>query len=699
MIDWKVFDEARRAGDFVRARDVVSGGDGTPVLGDAIEDKCFECGQLHPAHGPPTRLLTANCPDCGEVQLKRLCRTHVSLKIPWFAHLTGNRCDFCELGVPVLNGVTSVECLQAVRDVFVKAGEFEKFGTLLIELRKAIASGNEKRMAEIHSAGELQSYPAASGELRIAEGAEKVIALKAQFRKLKTSKDYDASIALWDKHKAILQGRKSTEQLGADVNNWRRLKKLVAEILELWAPAPDSRRDPRLVRIWKKSRGDMIHHPLVKTLVPQIDHRCAQQNAWSVFEDISSVASAQLDQQRVDAWKSELFDDGWPPADKRLDDLSASRKRLKINSAFNTESKRSDACRESEARIRDLAAQLPSSYLIAEQRSRLKLADTRLAALKSFETRVAGGDERGIVAAWSKLDGEDLRFGSAVEQPHRDRKDAAMLRAPLVEQLAGMPADLAVDQRDEWIQKVWKDKILHDCKDPVVLRSRPLFTEAVERGRLLRDLKSAIASLNDATVVEIAGNSLLEGYPLGVFADRVAEAKRNLITWQEIKKAIDSSDADRFRELFDRRLFQNAKFLEGLRSRRKQIKALAIEALVPNRLNGLRAAFFGGLVDKGGGALKVEWGWPDRRFSDKCLLCVCNGDLPEGNLGNDNDNGNGKQVVFEQTVVRAVVESGDGSQPLQKQAGWAGGHVAVRCVLDLGCDELKSEWLDLGQIE
>ena len=61
-------------------------------------------------------------------------------------------------------------------------------------------------------------------------------------------------------------------------------------------------------------------------------------------------------------------------------------------------------------------------------------------------------------------------------------------------------------------------------------------------------------------------------------------------------------------------------------------------------------------------------------------------------------NGSGEQVVFEQTVVREVVENGDGSQPLQKQAGWAGGHVAVRCVLDLGFDELKSEWLILGQI-
>jgi len=615
------------------------------------------------------------------------------LETPWFTHFIDDQCEFCELDVPVLNGVTSVERLQEVRDAFVQAKEFERFGTLLIELRKAVDSGNEKKMAEIYSSGELQEYSAASSDLRIAASAARVVELTAQFRKLKAKGDRETAIAYWEKHKALLVGRKSTEKLDAVVRNWRRIEKLATDILKHWKPSPDSRTDPALARKWATCRQDIVDHLLVKALVPQIDHRVAQQDAWQTFEGISSKASAELDQQRIDAWKPGLFEDNWPPAENRLDDLAASRKRLRIHIAFNKEASRSGVSRKSETRLAELVVELPSSYLSAPQRSRLKLANMRLAALTAFETQVTGNDERAIVATWTKLDGEGVEFGSAVEQPHRDRKDAATLRAPLVVKLSGIPDGLAMDKRDEWIQKAWDDKILHSCKDPVAVRLRPLFTDAVKRRSLLGDLKRAISAVDDEAVVRIAEDSLLGGFPLGVLPERILEARQNLSTWDEIKTAIDGRDADRFRELFDRRLFRNVRFLEGMRSRREQIKALAAEALVPNKMNGLRAAFFGGITDKGNGALKVEWGWPDRRFSDKCLLCVCSGESPGGS------NGSTSQVMFEQTVVREVVENGDGTQPLHKQVDWAGGHVAVCCVLDLGFDELKSEWLNLGQIE
>jgi hypothetical protein len=199
---------------------------------------------------------------------------------------------------------------------------------------------------------------------------------------------------------------------------------------------------------------------------------------------------------------------------------------------------------------------------------------------------------------------------------------------------------------------------------------------------------------DEVAIVQAIGDPALANYPLpGSWHEAIQSAKHRTNTVDALEKSLRSNDRSLFLELFDIRLFQRyAKRFEPYQTR---LTEWTEREVLPADNMGLRPAIARASVvamNKTDRTYRVRWTWPQQRFTDECILAVCE---KEADIGEDP-----REVAacFREPIDRTKWESGSGSRVIHAERAWLGRLVTVWAVVDLGFRLLFSHPLVLGTL-
>jgi hypothetical protein len=682
MIDWREFETQCEMGEYWAAFSIVSQGvDGVAVKGTPHVIRCTSCDAV--AEGDEVA-VGAGCEKCSvESSLKWFCLNH-----PTSLGSDENKCPCCHRGLKPLNNA-SPELVDKVVEVCNEVDMFESKGALFEELKAAFRSGDEQRAAEIFETGKLNGWRGAEQLVGLARDSRRVIGILGELETTRADGDYFSLVDLWDKNRKALVVRTSAEKFRDLVEQWRPRNDGARQVLAAWQRQPvDS---PLLVKLWEIWRDRIVDHPEIVPVLQQVQHQVNQQVQWDRFTNVDHASSQRVDELRVSLWDDKLFE-GWKPAGAAIADVVAAGKRLEIVAAvqqvLESEAEAVGGGRDRAERAVQFAGDLPLEYAY-DDRDAVELAGRQLNLLLQLEEAIQGAtSDLAVVAAWtslSELQGDGLLDDTGA----RKVVQLAQQREESIRQVRSIPvSELDIQECDRQLLEAWP-VFLDGCPDVRDLYER--CQHARGRRLLLEALEVAINDNSVPRIAELGGDPLLDHWP---FSERqrmsIDSATCELECLDEVEAVLDRGDVERFAEIFDADLFLRHQHRDSLVARRDRIIELATTAVIPNERNGTRLAFFGGLKRNANGAVRVRWGWPDPRISNRCRLSVCPVSVE----------GNGQLVtetrVFEQIVARSVVEIGDGAQPIPVEDDWMGYQVVVQCLIDLGFVTLEGQPLVLG---
>ena len=500
--------------------------------------------------------------------------------------------------------------------------------------------------------------------------------------------EFSLLVKIWDRHRKHLVVRTSGERYRELVEEWRPKNGGANQVLDVWHRRPLD--EVLLVKLWGEWRDRLADHPEILPMRQQIQRRVDQQVYWSRFVGVEQAASQEADEQRVLLWSDDLFED-WGPAKSAVSDVVAARDRLEIvdsiRSVLEVEFDEPGPATDRLQQVVQLGGQLPGDYLYRDAEV-VELAARQLERLEQLGRVVQEGhSDLAVVAAWRSL--EESGCGHLVEGASEEAVQRALAREERIGLMLSVPVDdLDVQECDQRLLEIW-DPVLDGCPDLEEMQERCEL--AGQRRQLLETLDAAGSDSDVSLVTTVAENPLLDGWPFTAGQEAsISAARMEIGCLEELELVVDRGDVERFAEIFDAGRLRRHMGRDSLTDRRGQIVELVTAAVVPNHRNGLDRPFMGGVKSGDGGAVRVNWTWPDPRVSDTCRLRVCR--PPEATSTTLST----ETYVFEAIVHRSVLELGDGAQPLPVQADWEGCLVIVQCLVDIGFMTLDGEPLVLG---
>ncbi|HAB13873.1 MAG TPA: hypothetical protein DCE47_19510 [Planctomycetaceae bacterium] len=682
MINWKEFQAEYELRDYRAALAVVAGRiDGVAVDGPPRVLRCRFCES-----GVEDREAVAGekCGGCtADDALRWFCRNHPEPD----GFNDANGCLCCRRGLMPLNKADS-DLVAKVVSVCLEVEMLDSKGTLFEELKAAFRTGDEERAAEIYESGDLSGWAGAGQLVGLAKDSRKVVDVLEELESALKAGEFSLLVKIWDRHRKHLVVRTSGERYRDLVEEWRPKNAGASQVLDAWRRQPID--EDLLVKLWGEWRDRVADHPEILPVRQQVQRRVDQQVYWSRFVDVEQVASQETDEQRVSLWNDELFED-WGPARAVVSDVAAARQRLgvveSIRSVLEVEFDEPGPATDRLQQVVQLGGQLPGDYVYRDVGA-VESAARQLELLDQLGRVVQEGhSDLAVVAAWRSLEGSGC--GNLVEGASEEAVQRALAREELIGLLLSVPVDdLDVQECDRRLLEIW-DPVLEGCPDLEVLQGRCEL--AGQRRQLLETLDAAGRDSDVSLVTTVAENQLLDHWPFTAVQEAaISTARMEVGCLDELELVVDRGDVERFAEIFDAGRLRRHMGRDSLEARRDQIVELVAAAVVPNHRNGLDRPFMGGVKSSEGGAVRVNWAWPDPRVSDTCRLRVCR--QPEATSKTLST----EPYVFEAIVHRSVLELGDGAQPLPVQADWKGCQVIVQCLVDIGFATLDGEPLVLG---
>ena len=166
----------------------------------------------------------------------------------------------------------------------------------------------------------------------------------------------------------------------------------------------------------------------------------------------------------VEAWNESLFAN-FPPAEEQRPRIVEARQRVQLLDRLRhfIQSSAGKISLAGEKGLAASAARLPQGYQHGLQ-ERVELARRRVKAFAKLEKRLnENTSETAIVAAWKAI--VDAKCEQFVSLEWGMRIAVAEERLPVFRALAKITEDLPVDQRDQRVLALWKEKLMADCPE------------------------------------------------------------------------------------------------------------------------------------------------------------------------------------------------------------------------------------------
>ena len=430
----------------------------------------------------------------------------------------------------------------------------------------------------------------------------------------------------------------------------------------------------------------------LKPLIHQAYEHVCRQQAWTAVQKIPPQTGEQYDRQLVDAWNEALFA-GFEPAERQRPRLAAARQHVAaLDRLRHLVQQASGATSFAwEWSIVAAAKPLPEDYQHS-LRSRVEKARNCVAAIQGVERAVRElDDDAAIVAAWQEVVRSESE--ALVSAERRPRIELACKRLPLLHALREIPPDLPADQLDRRLLGLWQDDLLAGHEEAESWR--PAYEQAVYRRGLLQRIEEAINGRNELAISQLTEDPCLEGYPFPAgWTAALRMARDHIAKAEALEVALRDGDRSSFPDLFDARIIRQ--YNDRFQPYRSVLSEWTRSEILPLEQLGLRPAVGRAsllCIDTAQGTFRVRWTWPQQRFADECILAIC------PHLPDPEDDPRDLEVRHRLPLDRQSWESGGGSRLIHSQPEWAGSHVVVWAVIDLGSCMLFSHPLVLGSLD
>jgi serine/threonine protein kinase len=559
-------------------------------------------------------------------------------------------------------------------------------------LEPKVRAGDEAGMKQYYVPRLLDDWPAARGLADVARHAGTVLQLLQQLQAARQQQQWENLVAVWDGHAALLDSRTSPQvkAFKSEVVLWREKNQLRDSVLALLRQTPCDHR--RLAQAWQRLT-QLQGHPQVQPLQPQIDLAIRRGEAWESFAAVARAPGEQNDAQLDRGWQESLFAK-WPPAEAQRPAVDQARQRLQTVRQLRQAAQQTAAPTPAgEQQLFQLGRKLPAGYgLDPTLQQRVEQARQRLQAYQRVRGVVAQATtDVELAAAGAEL--ARLQVRHWLDPANDQRVRLAELRAPLLEQLQQLAANLPLDELDHRLLDIWKEDVLKDC--PAAQPWRAKHQTAVARRALLDRLEAAVRVSDENQVAALAADPLLQGYPLSRgLSDSVALIRQGLEGTQRLIGALRSGDRAEFRAAFDPEVIR--RYGKMLAPYRQPLLEFLRGEILPAEKMGLKPYVLKrqSLTRGTRNTWELRWSWPDRHWSERCYVGICR-QQPRGDRSP-------RELALPEAlnvVTRDAFEQGGGKWVIHPKYEWNSGYVVVWAVLDVGFDQLFSEPLILGRLE
>lgn len=559
---------------------------------------------------------------------------------------------------------------------------------LRLELEDAVRRGDEEAMARLYLSPLFDNYPKAGAAVAVAKLAPNVLEVLRQLEAAHSAKDWRQFVAIWDRNRANLDGRKSAEKFAKEVVAWRQRNQLCDAVISALAAQPVDA--ARMEQAWNalKAQGG---HPEVDHRGGEIDQTVARQLAFAAFRQVSAIPSEASDRALLEAWNETLFA-GWPDAEQERHRVKEGKQRLKKLIALQDAVKQSLTGQSlaDEKLIADRAAHLDSRYEVNQRtQQRATLAAQRVRVIDRLEQSLTSATitEKELAQFWSEL--RQVQAENLLSPQSRSRLDLALGRSSRLKKLEQISPNASVDQRDREILEIWDDLLLGNCSDATPWQSQ--YRDAVRRKTLRAELQRALDAGDITVALRCVDDPLLNGFPF----DQETQTKINAARVRqkgiaELLQVLRGNQRARFHEVFNAQVIRDdrIRFIDY----QAKLKDWITTDILPRSRVGLLPPLVGNMLSNGSGKYKAQWRWPHVRFCDSCLWAVCK--APPRGMAQPND-----IAIYQQPFTRKLIESGGGAYSFNPKPEWVGRYVVVWAIIDLGFEKIFSEPLLLGRIE
>lgn len=431
--------------------------------------------------------------------------------------------------------------------------------------------------------------------------------------------------------------------------------------------------------------------PRLKPLIEEAYRHVCRQKSWTAFQNIALAPSEECDRSLVAAWNEPLFA-GFGPAEARRPRVEAARRHLALLDRLRqlAEEMPQRASLAQEVKIAVCARSLPQGYAHGLQ-GRVEQARRCVRAIQRIEKAVKeSAGEAAIASAWRKVVRAECE--GLVRPELLPRVELAQRRAPLLDALGAIPPDLPPDQTDRRLLDVWQEEVLRDCPEAAPWRER--HGQAVLRQELLARLQQAVGGGNDLEITRLLDAPALAGYSLpAAWTATIRAAQQRVARTEVLIHAMRHGERSSFLELFDARLIR--RFADRFAAHEELLCQWIRSEVLPAERMGLRPALARASVvpaDPGAGTYRIRWTWPQQRFTEECILAVCE---EEPSVGEDPRE---ISALYRLPIDRANWERGGGSRLLHVKPEWLRACVVVWALVDVGFRVFASHPLVLGRL-
>ena len=562
------------------------------------------------------------------------------------------------------------------------------------ELEKAVHSCNERAMAVLVGSPLLQGYPRAIESLAMAADASAVDQVIQKLEAAKAARKWREFVRIWDQSRPLLARPKGTLRgsvsgYEAAVRSWSERNALCDQVLGC-LKASDT--DVGRLATLAKQLADRGGHPECDPHRPAIDLATARDAAWRKYDSVPRHADETSDAAAVAAWQEAVFR-GWPRAEAERSRLEEARLRLKAAAAMRAAV--GPPSRAGETEVIRLGSTLPAGWS-TEIAKRCAMARERIAALDALSAAVIADSDTQICEAHAALQSLQATELAANE---RTRVQLALKRAPAIVALQKMPSRYDNAQALRWDMKLlaaWSESLLGNCLD--VAAWKPMVETASRRRKLLGVLESFVAARDkgDAfTGSDIATDPCLKEYPFDDTTSRwIAWSQAVVQAVRDMSAAAQRGDRNAFVTSFDAAFMRD--HASSLKAHWRQltewVRCDVLPAASPQPPIAQKPLEVSPGDVKGASRCRLKWRWPERRFTDECMVVICRSKPAEDDVPRS------VAALVSFPMTRESYEDAGGFRTVHAEPDWKGAYIAVWAKIDLGSDSFWSQPLVLGRI-
>jgi len=491
------------------------------------------------------------------------------------------------------------------------------------QLKLAVDSGDEDRIADVWNEDVFKNYPAARDLAEYARHARQVVSLLAQFRDLLNRQCVNEAVALWDKNKLLLDARHGTQALKTEIGSWRKRVQLAERASHLLKIA-ETTLVPEIIQISEQLES-LGGHPQLSSSAEFVKAVKRNQAAKRLSELPLNV-TADNDQAWVQAWDSSLFFGYAPVASFQARYLQSKDRRAGYDNVAGAISNPAAQSLQDEQKLTDFAKIVPSDYCPALSR-RTTTAARRTELVRNAAIACAANSAQ-KEAALATILTEVRRVAAESLLPARDlqRLIVAEKRVPILQQLALVPSEETVDC-DNRILALWiNEELLQEC--PEAGPFRPRYAAAQERKSLLTDLRQAMAAGDEIRVCNIADHPLLSGFKLDVQTEQfIRQARQAADSVNLMLQQLAIDDQENFARQLDVSLLN--RFWPRFDDYHQKIRGWMLSGVLKPGYIGLAMPPLGHAVRRMGPVVKIKWQFPTR-VTDTCVVTFSRGQVKSG---------------------------------------------------------------------